>query len=50
VARTLSRSRRIFLADTFQGNGELADQVNHLLVAGFYLINSGASAPRGAAP
>jgi hypothetical protein len=36
VARTLSRSRRIFLADTFQGNGELADQVNHLLVAGFY--------------
>jgi TRAP-type C4-dicarboxylate transport system permease large subunit len=41
VARTLSRSGRIFLVDTFQGNRELADAVNHLLVVGFYLINAG---------
>lgn len=41
VARTLSKSGRVFLADSFLGNRELADSVNHLLVVGFYLINIG---------
>jgi len=41
VARTLSKNGRIFLVDSFLGNGELADSVNHLLVVGFYLINIG---------
>jgi hypothetical protein len=41
VAKTLHRSGRVFLLDAFQGNGELADSVNHLLVVGFYLINVG---------
>ena len=41
VARTLSRSGRVFLVDAFLGNRELADAVNHLLVVGFYLINIG---------
>jgi len=41
VARTLHKNGRIFLIDAFQGNRELADSVNHLLVVGFYLINIG---------
>ena len=41
VARSLSRSGRIFLVDAFAGNAPLADSVNHLLVVGFYLINTG---------
>jgi hypothetical protein len=41
VARTLSKSGRVFLVDAFLGNQELADSVNHLLVVGFYLINIG---------
>ena len=41
VARTLYKRGGIFLVDAFQGNGELADSVNHLLVVGFYLINIG---------
>ena len=41
VARTLHRNGRVFLVDAFQGNVELADSVNHLLVVGFYLINVG---------
>src|SRR5579871_5768841 len=41
VARTLHRRGRIFLVDAFQGQAELADSVNHLLVVGFYLINAG---------
>lgn len=41
VARTLHRNGRVFLLDAFQGNAELADSVNHLLVVGFYLINVG---------
>ena len=41
VARTLSKSGRVFLVDSFLGNTELADSVNHLLVVGFYLINIG---------
>ncbi len=41
VARTLHKSGRIFLVDSFLGNEALADSVNHLLVVGFYLINIG---------
>src|SRR5689334_10863093 len=41
VARTLSRSGKVFLADVFHGNDKLADAVNHLLVVGFYLVNLG---------
>jgi len=41
VARTLHKNGRVFLVDAFQGNAELADSVNHLLVVGFYLINVG---------
>ena len=41
VARTLHKSGRIFLVDSFLGNEPLADSVNHLLVVGFYLINIG---------
>ncbi len=41
VARTLSKNGRVFLVDSFGGNAELADSVNHLLVVGFYLINIG---------
>src|SRR5882672_10181126 len=41
VARTLWKNGRIFLVDSFLGNTELADSVNHLLVVGFYLINIG---------
>ncbi len=41
VARTLMKNGRVFLVDTFAENVTLADSVNHLLVAGFYLINAG---------
>lgn len=41
VAQTLRSNGRSFLIDAFQGNRELADSVNHLLVVGFYLINVG---------
>jgi hypothetical protein len=41
VAQTLRKNGRSFLIEAFQGNVELADSVNHLLVVGFYLINVG---------
>ena len=41
VARSLQKNGLVFLVDAFQGNVELADSVNHLLVVGFYLINAG---------
>jgi hypothetical protein len=41
VARTLHKNGRVFLVEAFQGNTELADSVNQLLVVGFYLINVG---------
>ena len=41
VARTLHSRGRVFLVNTFGGNAEMADSVNHLLVVGFYLINIG---------
>src|SRR5216117_408717 len=41
VARTLHKNGRVFLVDSFLGNEQLADSVNHLLVVGVYLINIG---------
>ncbi len=41
VARTLHKNGRVFLVESFLGNEELADSVNHLLVVGFYLLNIG---------
>ena len=41
VAQTLSRNGLVFLVDSFLGNRELDNSVNHLLVVGFYLINVG---------
>ncbi|MES2571211.1 MAG: hypothetical protein V4710_14295 [Verrucomicrobiota bacterium] len=41
VGRTLHKNGRIFLVDSFQANEPLADSINHLLLAGFYLINVG---------
>lgn len=41
VAYTLYKNGRIFLVEAFNGNVELTDSVNHLLVLGFYLINIG---------
>jgi hypothetical protein len=41
VAKTLHKNGRLFLIDRLNGNQELADSLNHLLVVGFYLINIG---------
>ena len=41
VAKTLHKNGRVFLVDTFGGDSEMADSVNHLLVVGFYLVNIG---------
>src|SRR5260221_6597616 len=41
VAGTLHKNERVFLVNAFQGNTELADSINHLLVVGFYLVNLG---------
>ncbi|MEO6390566.1 MAG: hypothetical protein ABIP75_01865, partial [Pyrinomonadaceae bacterium] len=41
VARTLHKNGRVFLVEVFNGDTNLADSVNHLLVVGFYLINFG---------
>lgn len=41
VGRTLYKNGVLFLVDVFEGNRELADAVNHLLVVGFYLVNFG---------
>ncbi len=41
VARTLHRNGRVFLIQSFNGDAEMADSVNHLLVVGFYLVNIG---------
>ena len=41
VASTLHKNGRVFLVNAFQGNTELADSINHLLVVGFYLVNLG---------
>ena len=41
VANTLFKNGRIFLVDIFHGDEALADNVNKLLLVGFYLINIG---------
>ncbi len=41
VAQALKRNTRVFLLDIFQGDINLADSVNRLLVAAFYLTNLG---------
>ena len=41
VGRTLHKNGRIFLVDAFRGNEPLADSINHLLLVGFYLVNTG---------
>jgi hypothetical protein len=41
VGRTLFSNGRIFIVDSFNGNIEMADAVNKLLLVGFYLINIG---------
>lgn len=41
VATTLFKNGKVFLFDIFDGNRELANSVNNLLLTGFYLINLG---------
>lgn len=41
VGSTLRRNGRVFLLDVFDGDEELAQAVDHLLVVGFYLVNLG---------
>lgn len=41
VGRTLHRGGRAFLVEVMEGNVELADSLNRLLLVGFYLINLG---------
>ena len=41
MARMLSKNGRVFLVECFRGNDPLADNVNQLLIAGFYLVNLG---------
>jgi hypothetical protein len=41
VGQTLYRNGRVFLVDAFLGNEPLADSVNRLLLAGYYLLNVG---------
>ena len=41
VGWTLHRNGRVFLIEVYQGNKDLADSVNHLLIVGAYLISIG---------
>jgi hypothetical protein len=41
VGTTLFRNGRVFLREAFQGNKEVAESVNQLLLMAFYLINIG---------
>jgi hypothetical protein len=41
VGGTLRRNGLVFLLDVFDGDEQLAQAVNHLLVVGFYLVNLG---------
>ena len=41
VGRTLHKNGRIFLVEAIRGNEPLADSINHLLLVGFYLVNTG---------
>ena len=41
VGWTLHRNGRVFLVEVYQGNENLADSVNHLILVGFYLLSIG---------
>jgi hypothetical protein len=41
VARVLHRTGAQFLVDVMNGDSDLAEAVNHLLVIGFWLVNAG---------
>ena len=41
LAKTLFRNGVVFLHDVFVDKPDLADAVNHLLVVGFYMLNTG---------
>ena len=41
VGWTLHRNGRVFLVEVYQGNKDLADSVNHLILVGFYLVSIG---------
>ena len=41
VGWTLHRNGRVFLVEVYQGNENLADSVNHLILVGFYLVSIG---------
>ena len=41
VGKTLYTNGRVFILESFRGNEEMADSVNHLLLVGFYLVNFG---------
>ena len=41
VGKTLYTNGRVFILESFHGNEEMADSVNHLLLVGFYLVNFG---------
>lgn len=41
VGRTLYKNGRVFIVESFHGNEQMADSVNHLLLVGFYLVNFG---------
>ena len=41
IARTLYRHGGMFLEEVFDGDKDVANAVNHLLVVGFWLINFG---------
>jgi hypothetical protein len=41
VGNVLYHNGRLFLVNTFKGNTMIADAVNKVLLAGYYLINTG---------
>ena len=41
VGKTLHTNGRVFIIESFRGNEQMADSVNHLLLVGFYLVNFG---------
>ncbi|HZF14883.1 MAG TPA: hypothetical protein VE046_02975 [Steroidobacteraceae bacterium] len=41
VGQSLHGNGRVFLVANFQGQDDIADSINHLLLVGFYLINFG---------
>jgi hypothetical protein len=41
VGHVLFKNGRVFLINTFNGNEVIADSVNKVLLAGYYLINAG---------